>query len=58
MERLYRINLTGMERKILIRVLAEKHNQMLDEGEYPDMIDDMILKIGKSPVKLCLFSNN
>ena len=51
----YQVTLSEMERNILIRVLAEKHNQMLADGEYPDVIDDMIIKIGKAPAKKGFF---
>ena len=47
MSKEYRVLLSEMERNILIRVLAEKHNQMLACGEYPDIIDEMIVKLGK-----------
>lgn len=51
MEAKYQITLTDMERSILVRALAEKHNQMIQAGLYPDMVDDLILKIGKATAK-------
>lgn len=57
MEVKYQITLTETERSILVRALAEKHNQMIQSGLYPDMVDDLILKIGKASAKRGWFTS-
>lgn len=40
-----KIKLDDMERRILVKLLYEKHNELIREGGYTDAIDDLILKI-------------
>ena len=57
MEAKYQITITETERSILIRALVEKHNQMITAGLYPDMVDNIMLKIGKAPAKRGWFTS-
>lgn len=40
-----KIKLDDMERRILVKLLYEKHNELIREGRYTDAIDELILKI-------------
>ena len=40
-----KIKLDDMERRILVKLLYEKHNERIREGRYTDAIDELILKI-------------
>ena len=37
--------LDDMERRILVKLLYEKRNELIREGRYTDAIDELILKI-------------
>ena len=41
----YYIALDDMERRILVKLLYEKRNELIREGRYTDAIDELILKI-------------
>ena len=40
-----KIKLDDMERRILVKLLYEKRNELIREGRYTDAIDELILKI-------------
>ena len=40
-----KIKLDDMERRILIKLLYEKRNELIGEGRHTDAIDELILKI-------------
>ena len=40
-----KIKLDDMERRILVKLLYEKRNELIHEGRYTDAIDELILKI-------------
>ena len=40
-----KIKLDDMERRILVKLLYEKPNELIREGRYTDAIDELILKI-------------
>ena len=40
-----KIELDDMERRILVKLLYEKHNELIRKGRYTDAIDELILKI-------------
>lgn len=40
-----KIKLDDMERRILVKLLYEKCNELIREGRYTDAIDKLILKI-------------
>ena len=40
-----KIKLDDMERRILVKLLYEKRNELICEGRYTDAIDELILKI-------------
>ena len=40
-----KIKLDDMERRILVKLLHEKRNELIREGRYTDAIDELILKI-------------
>ena len=39
-----KIKLDDMERRILVKLLYEKSNELIREGRYTDAIDELILK--------------
>ena len=47
----YIIKLNSAETDIVIRSLVDLRNSMLEQGRYPDCVDDVIIKISKAPVK-------
>ena len=40
-----KIKLDDMERRILVKLLYKKRNELIREGRYTDAIDELILKI-------------
>lgn len=40
-----KIKLGDMERRILVKLLYQKRNELIREGRYADVIDKLILKI-------------
>ena len=40
-----KIKLDDMERRILVKLLCEKRNELIQEGRHTDAIDELILKI-------------
>ena len=40
-----KIKLDDIERRILVKLLYEKRNELIREGRYTDAIDELILKI-------------
>ena len=40
-----KIKLDDMEFRIIVKLLYEKHNELLQEGRYTDAIDDLLLKL-------------
>ena len=40
-----KIKLDDMERRILVKLLYEKRNELIRDGRYTDAIDELILKI-------------
>ena len=40
-----KIKLDNMERRIVVKLLYEKRNELIREGHYTDAIDELILKI-------------
>ena len=40
-----KIKLDDMERRILVKLLYEKRNELIREGRHTDAIDELILKI-------------
>ena len=47
----YIIKLNSAETDIVIRSLVDFRNSMLEQGRYPDCVDDVIIKISKAPIK-------
>lgn len=47
----YIIKLNSAETDIVIRSLVDLRNSMLEQGRYPDCVDDLIIKISKAPIK-------
>ena len=47
----YIIKLNSAETDIVIRSLVDLRNSMLEQGRYPDCVDDVIIKISKAPIK-------
>ena len=43
--KIVKIKLDDMERRILVKLLYEKRNELIHEGRYTDAIDELILKI-------------
>lgn len=46
----YIIKLNSAETDIVIRSLVDLRNSMLEQGRYPDCVDDVIIKISKAPI--------
>ena len=46
-----KITLTEPEWRIIIHALNELRNQLISEGRFTDVVDELILKINKAPVK-------
>ena len=40
-----KIKLDDMERRILVKLLYEKRNELIQKGRHTDAIDELILKI-------------
>ena len=40
-----KIKLNDIERRILVKLLYEKRNELIQEGRHTDAIDELILKI-------------
>lgn len=47
----YIIKLNSAETDIVIRCLVDLRNSMIEQGKYPDCVDDVIIKISKAPIK-------
>lgn len=47
----YYINLTGVERSELIRLLIKMKNKYTEQGKYTDLIDETIYKVSKAKIK-------
>ena len=47
----YIIRLNSAETDIVIRSLVDLRNSMIEQGRYPDCVDDIIIKISKAPIK-------
>ena len=47
----YIIKLNSAETDIVIRSLVDLRNFLLEQGRYPDCVDDVIIKISKAPIK-------
>ena len=46
-----KIALTEVEWRCLLRALNELRNRLIAEGSYTDVIDEVILKIVKAPIR-------
>jgi len=46
-----KIAMNEAEWKCTLRALNEMRNQMIAEGRYTDLIDEIIIKIVKAPIK-------
>ena len=40
-----KIKLDDMERRILVKLLYEKRNELIREGRYTDAIDELLIKL-------------
>ena len=40
-----KIKLDDMEFRIIVKLLYEKHNELLQEGRYTDAIDELLIKL-------------
>ena len=47
----YYVALTDYEQSVVLKSLFDEKNAQLEKGRYTDAIDEIILKIGKAPVK-------
>lgn len=47
----YHIYLTAEERRVVINSLIELRNDFISRGEYPDIVDELIIKFTKAKVK-------
>ena len=43
-----KIKLDDMERRILVKLLYEKRNELIREGRYTDAIDELLIKLQKA----------
>ena len=47
----YHIYLTAEKRRAVINSLIELRNDFISRGEYPDIVDELIIKFTKAKVK-------
>ena len=47
----YHIYLTAEERRVVINSLIELRNDLISQGKYTDIIDELIIKFTKAKVK-------
>ena len=47
----YHIYLTGEERRAVINSLIELRNDLISQGKYTDIVDELIIKFTKAKVK-------
>jgi len=51
MERRYILKLDDFEHRVLVNALNSMRNQLIQEGQYNDDLDRLILKVIDTPVK-------
>ena len=47
----YHIYLTAEERRVVINSLIELRNDLISQGKYTDIVDELIIKFTKAKVK-------
>ena len=47
----YHIYLNSEERRLLINSLNDLRNQLIAEGRYTDLIDDVLIKVANTKIK-------
>ena len=47
----YHIYLTAEERRVVINSLIELRNDLVSQGKYTDIVDELIIKFTKAKVK-------
>ena len=47
----YRLYLTSDERRTIINSLIDLRNDLISQGRYTDIIDDLMIKLTKAKVK-------
>ena len=47
----YHIYLTAVERRVVINSLIDLRNDLISQGKYTDIIDDLLIKLTKAKVK-------
>lgn len=50
-EKKYFVAFDYNEQGVMLRALVEMRNRLIGEGRYTDAVDDLIIKVGKAPVK-------
>ena len=51
MEKRYILKLDDFEHRVLVNALNSMRNQLIQEGQYNDALDRLILKVIDTPVK-------
>ncbi len=50
-EERYHLYITESELNTMLRLLNDNRNEMISQGLYSDVLDDLVLKVAKAPKK-------
>ncbi len=52
----YHVYLTEEEKRLVVRALIDKRNELIASGHYTDAIDELLVRVVTKKPKICLLS--